>query len=136
MKYNFELLKYIWDYRNLNHGQPPRYLFNICIEPMRKGDWNRYTIWLNYQGDLHNISSVVYEVVSSLHLKDNIKLWLDNQYYCRPVKVEVTGFISYLLHQFYNGIAHILLEQGMITETEAAEESYNFIAANCFQRLL
>lgn len=136
MKYNLELLKYIWDNRNLQCHPAPQYLFNICIEPMRKGDWNRYTIWLNYQGNLHNISSEVYEVVSSLHLKDDIKLWFDNQYYCRPVKVEVTGFVGYLLHLFYRGIAHILLEQEMITETEAGEESYLFVAANSFLRLL
>lgn len=133
MKYNLELLKYIWDHRHLN--STPYNLFAICIEPMKKGDWNRYTIWLNRSGELINVSNVVYSVVLSLHLKDDIKIWVDDRYYCRPVKVETTGFISFLLHQFYDGIAHILLEQGMITEAEAAEKSYHFNAANYFLRL-
>ncbi|ACA31456.1 TPA: hemophilus-specific protein [Mannheimia haemolytica] len=135
MKHDLDLLKYIWDNRNLNN-KAYQYLFHICIEPMRKGDWNRYTIWLNNNGNLVNISAVVYEIVSSQQLKDDIKLWQDMQFHCRPVKVETTGFISFLLHQFFNGITHVLLEQGMITETEAAEKSYHFIAANSFQRLL
>lgn len=136
MKYNLDLLKYIWDNRHLRGEQSPQYLFNICIEPMKKGDWNRYTIWLNDHGELHNISGVVYGVVSDFHLKDDIKLWMDTQYHCRPIKIEVTGFVVYLLHQFYQGIAQILLEQGMITETESVEKSYTFTAANSFQRLL
>ncbi|UQX80499.1 hemophilus-specific protein [Mannheimia haemolytica] len=134
-EYNLEQLKYIWDNRNLEN-KVYQYLFHICIEPMKKGDWNRYTIWLNFYGNLINVSDVVYRVVESQKLKDDIKIWYDKQYYCRPTKVETTGFISIFLHLFYEGIARILLEQGMITETEAAEKSYNFRAANCFQRLL
>lgn len=135
MNNNLDLLKYIWNNRNLKN-EAYQYLFHICIEPMRKGDWNRYTIWLNCNGNLCNISTDVYKVISSLHLKDDIKLWEDNQYYCRPYKVETTGFVSFLLHQFYSGIASILLEQGIITESEAAEKTYHFRAANYFQRLL
>ncbi|WP_289365482.1 hemophilus-specific protein [Mannheimia haemolytica] len=135
MKHNLDLLKYIWDNRNLEN-KAYQYLFNICIEKMKKGDWNRYTIWLNHNGNLVNISAIVYEIVNSQQLKDGIKLWQDKQFYCLPVKVETTGFVSFLLHQFFNGIAHILLEQEMITESEAAEKSYCFVAANSFQRLL
>lgn len=135
MKHNLDLLKYIWDNRNLDN-KAYQYLFNICIESMKKGDWNRYTIWLNFHGNLINVSDVVYRVVESQKLKNDIKIWYDKQYYCRPIKVEATGFISFLLHLFYEGIARILLEQEMITETEAAEQSYNFRAANYFQRLL
>lgn len=135
MEYNLTLLKYIWDNRNFDNSNY-QYLFNVCIEPMRKGDWNRYTIWLNYHGRLQNVSDVVYRVIIEKQLKDDIKVWCDNQYYCRPVKVETTGFLSFLLHRFYEGVALILLEQGMITETEAAEKSYHFTAANYFQRLL
>lgn len=135
MKHNLDLLKYIWDNRNLEN-KAYQYLFHICIEPMKKGDWNRYTIWLNFHGNLINLSDVVYRVVESQKLKDDIKIWYDKQYYCRPTKVETTGFVSFLLHQFFNGIAHILLEQKMITEAEAGEKSYNFLAANSFQRLL
>ncbi|MEN2900474.1 hypothetical protein NJNGDCLN_02135 [Mannheimia haemolytica] len=123
-EHNLEQLKYIWDNRNLEN-KVYQYLFHICIEPMKKGDWNRYTIWLNFHGNLINVSDVVYRVVESQKLKDDIKIWYDKQYYCRPTKVETTGFISIFLHLFYEGIARILLEQGMITETEAAEKSYN-----------
>lgn len=63
MKHDLDLLKYIWDNRNLNN-KAYQYLFHICIEPMRKGDWNRYTIWLNNNGNLVNISAVVYEIVA------------------------------------------------------------------------
>lgn len=100
-----------------------------------KSGWNRYTIWLNHNGNLVNISDVVYEIMSSLQLKDDIKIWYDKHFHCRPVKVETTGFVSFLLHQFFNGIAHILLKQEIITEIEATEQSYYFIAANNFQRL-
>lgn len=134
-EHNLELLKYIWDNRNLEN-KAYQYLFHICIEPMRKGGWNRYTIWLNIYGNLQNISEIVHKIVVEENLKDDIKIWYDNQFYCRPTKVKATGFISFLLFQFYAGIAHILLEQGMITESEAAEESYHFRAANYFQRLL
>lgn len=55
---------------------------------MKKGDWNRYTIWLNFHGNLINVSDVVYRVVESQKkLKDDIKMWYDNQYHCRPIKV-------------------------------------------------
>ncbi|MEN2838575.1 hypothetical protein HPFOLIGI_00743 [Mannheimia haemolytica] len=45
---------------------------------MKKGDWNRYTIWLNFHGNLINVSDVVYRVVESQKLKDDIKMWYDN----------------------------------------------------------
>lgn len=35
MKHDLDLLKYIWDNRNLNN-KAYQYLFHICIEPMRK----------------------------------------------------------------------------------------------------
>ncbi|HHW7475089.1 TPA: hemophilus-specific protein [Mannheimia haemolytica] len=75
-EYNLEQLKYIWDNRNLDN-KAYQYLFNICIEPMKKGDWNRYTIWLNFHGNLINVSDVVYRVVESQKLKDDIKIWYD-----------------------------------------------------------
>lgn len=73
--------------------------------------------------------------MSSLQLKDDIKIWYDKYFIVAPGKFfETTGFVSFLLHQFFNGIAHILLKQEIITKW-VTEQSYYFIAANNFQRL-
>lgn len=141
MKQHLDLLKYIWAHRNLNvpnkeTNYPMRYLFNITIEPMKKGDWNRYGIWINQGNELVNISSLVYEVISEFDLKDDIKLWRDMRYFSRPDKVETTGFVGFLLMMFFDGIALALRNMNVITQKEAEEQSYRFAAANYFNRLL
>lgn len=134
MKYDLDLLKYIWDNRN-----PASYVpcfFNITIEA-GKDDWHYYGIWINRNAELMNISETVYNVIFSRELGE-IKLWQDTQYWCRPSKVKARGFISYLLFAFFEGIAQILLENSLISETEASEaqRSYLFGSANYFKRLL
>lgn len=134
-QHDLNLLKFIWDNRHFKPASP-QCLFNICIEPMRKGDWNRYTIWLLQQHDLINVSETVYHVIKESGLKEDIRLWTDKDYFCRPHKVEITGLVNYMLFQFFDGIAQILLKAGLIDETEAVEESYTFEATNHFKRLL
>lgn len=134
-QHDLNLLKFIWDNRHFKPSSS-QCLFNICIEPMRKGDWNRYTIWLLQQHDLINVSETVYHVIKEAGLKKDIRLWVDKDYFCRPHKVEITGLVNYMLFQFFDGIAQILLKAGLIDETEAVEESYTFEATNHFKRLL
>lgn len=134
-QHDLDLLKFIWDNRNPNRDERQN-LFNVSIEPLKKPEWNRYTIWVVQKHDLINISEIVYQVIYQFKLKDAIRLWTDRIHFCRPSKVETTGFVNFMLFQFYDGIARILLEAGLISETEAAEKSYTFNAANYFKRLL
>lgn len=141
MKQHLDLLKYLWEHRNLDvplkeTHHPMRYLFNITIEPIKKEGWNRYGIWISQENELVNISSLVYDVISECELKEDIKLWQDKMYHCRPEKVETTGFAGFLLITFFSGIALVLQDMNIITAEEAKEPTYTFAAANYFKRLL